>query len=305
MSDLARSLEESLARILPVEALLSSAERDEPLPDAVQRDLVGLGWAGVWLEDSGVELEDRLRLSAVAGRRLLPAAIRGESLLLAPLLSATGDARLDGLLDGSLRGGGGAAAGDAALVALAPGATMAAVLGDGWAAVAGVDDAEAVEGIEPGQGLARIPVAAVVRDPALVSALRRGWTLGVLSELFGAAQRALELSVAYAGEREQFGRPIVSFQAVSHTLARMAVDLEALDAGIGRLAARWDERLAAVLRYSGPAAARRVLESAIQVHGGMGFTWELGLHLHYRRVLDLQAALGGSAEEVGAMVLDG
>jgi alkylation response protein AidB-like acyl-CoA dehydrogenase len=48
-----------------------------------------------------------------------------------------------------------------------------------------------------------------------------------------------------------------------------------------------------------------VVEGAIQVHGGMGFTWELGLHLHYRRVLDLQAQLDGSAEEVGAMVLDG
>ena len=305
MSEVARSLEESLARILPVEALLESARHDAPLGEATQRDLVGLGWAGVWLEDSGVELEDRLRLSAVAGRRLLPAAIRGESLLLAPLLDATGDPRLDGLLDGSLRGGAGVADGDAALVVLAPGASMAAVLGDGWAAVADTDAAEPVEGLEAGQGLARVRVAPAIRDPAVVSALRRGWTLGVLSELFGAGQRALELSVAYAGEREQFGRPIASFQAVSHTLARMAVELEALDAGIGRLAARWDERLAAVLRYAGPAAARRVLESAIQVHGGMGFTWELGLHLHYRRVLDLQAALGGSAEEVGAMVLDG
>jgi hypothetical protein len=303
VSDVARSLEESLARILRVEALLESAEHDAPLDEAVQRDLVGLGWAGVWLEQSGLDLDERLRLSAVAGRRLLPAAIRGESLLLAPLLERTGDPRLDALLEGSLRGGGGVALGDEALVALAPGASLAGVLGDGWAAIVEVDDAEPVRGLEAGQGLARVRVDSDARGDA--GDLRRAWELGILAELYGAAQRALEQSVAYAAEREQFGRPIASFQAVSHTLARMAVDLEALDAAIGRLAARPEGRLAAVLRYAGPAAARRVLEGAIQVHGGMGFTWELGLHLHYRRVLDLQAVLGGSAEEVGAVVLDG
>jgi hypothetical protein len=302
MSEVARSLEESLARMLSVDALLASAEHDAPLDDAVQRRLLALGWAGVWLDESGLELDDRLRLSAVAGRRLLPAAIRGESLLLAPLLARAGDPRLDALLDGSLRGGGGVAVGDEALVALAPGATLAGVVGPDWTAIVELDSLEPVAGLEPGQGLARVRVRSRGDD---VPEVRRGWEIGVLAELYGAAQRALEQSVAYAGEREQFGRPIASFQAVSHRLARMAVDLEALDAGIGRLAAGWDERLAAVLRFAGPAAARRVLEGAIQVHGGMGFTWELGLHLHYRRVLDLQAVLGGSAEEVGAMVLDG
>jgi hypothetical protein len=301
MSDVARSFEESLERILPLEALLASAEHDAPLGETVQRDLVGLGWSGVWLDDAGLELSERLDLAAVAGRRLLPAAIRGESLVLAPLLDG---ARLDALLDGSLRGGGGVASGDSALVALAPGAELAGVLGDGWAAIVDVADAEPVAGIEPGQGLARVHIVPDDRRP-LPAGLRQAFELATLAELYGAAQHALALSVAYAAEREQFGRPIASFQAVSHTLARMAVDLEALDAGIGRLAARGEPRLAAVLRYAGPAAARRVVEGAIQVHGGMGFTWELGLHLHYRRVLDLQAQLDGSAEEVGAMVLDG
>jgi hypothetical protein len=298
MSDVARSFEESLERILSIEALLESAERDEPLGPRVQRDLVGLGWAGVWLDDTGLELGERLELAAVAGRRLLPAAIRGESLVLAPLLDGE---RLDALLDGSLRGGGGVASGDSALVALAPGAELAGVIGDGWVAVVDVAGAEPVAGLEAGQGLARVPVPESARRPGVVA----HFELAVLAELYGAAQHALAISVAYAAEREQFGRPIASFQAVSHLLARMAVDLESLDAGIGRLAARGEPRLATVMRFAGPAAARRVIEGAIQVHGGMGFTWELGLHLHYRRVLDLQAQLNGSAEEVGAMVLDG
>jgi hypothetical protein len=304
VSEVARSLEESLGRILSNEALLHAAEHDAPLDDALQRDLVALGWAGVWLDDSGLDVDDRIRLAAVAGRRLLPAAIRAESLILAPLLDRAGDARLAGLLDGSLRGGGGVASGDEALVALAPGAVVAGVLGPGWGALVELDEVEPVAGLEAGQGLARVCVAARFEG---VEDIRRGWELGVLGELYGVAQRALELSVRYANEREQFGRPISSFQAVSHRLARMAVDLEALDAAIGRLAARADARLAAVLRFAGPAAARRVVESAIQVHGGMGFTWELGLHLHYRRVLDLQAMLGGpdaTLQELGALVLD-
>ena len=190
-------------------------------------------------------------------------------------------------------------------MALAPGAQIVGLLGPDWGAIVDLDDVEPVLGLEAGQGLARVRPGAIERIDG-IAGIRRGWELGVLGELYGVAQRALELSVAYAAEREQFGKPIAAFQAVAHTLARMAVDLEALDAGIGRLAARDDDRLAAVLRYAGPAAARRICEAAIQVHGGMGFTWELGLHLLYRRVLDLQASLGGAEaalEELGARYL--
>ena len=180
---------------------------------------------------------------------------------------------LEALLEGAVRGGGGRGP----LVALAPGAVLAGVLDSGR------DSRRRgrrtpVLALDAGQGFAHLAYRSYTGvRPGYTSGIQATWReLWVFGELYGCAQRALEQSVAYAGDREQFGRPIVSYQAVSHRLARMAVELEALDAGMGRLAARWDERLAAVLRYAGPAAARRVIESAIQVHGGMGFTWELG-----------------------------
>lgn len=303
-AEMARSLDDSLGRILPVDALLAAAESDTPLPDAVQCSLVGLGWTGVALSEAdggfGLDPRDLVKLGAVAGRRLLPAAIRGEALILAPLLARAGRAaELEALLAGELRGGGGRGA----VVALAPAAALAGVLEP--AAIVPADGAEPFAALDRGQGFARVsggdPVAGA--DP-----IRRTWELWVLGELYGCAQRALELAAEYATERRQFGRAIVGYQAVSHRLAAMAVDLEALDAAIGRLAGGDDERLAAVLRHAVPAAARRVVEGAIQVHGGMGFTWELGLHLHYRRALDLQAELGGAdatLEALGAMQLGG
>jgi alkylation response protein AidB-like acyl-CoA dehydrogenase len=116
----------------------------------------------------------------------------------------------------------------------------------------------------------------------------RGATF-VAAELLGAARRVLERSVAYAGERVQFGRPIGSFQAVKHRLADALVDVEGM-----RSAAWWAawccaadpaERpvAAAVAKSWCGDAARRVTASGLQVHGGIGFTWEHDLHLYLKR----------------------
>jgi alkylation response protein AidB-like acyl-CoA dehydrogenase len=325
--EIARSLDASLTRILSIEALLESAEHDRPLPDALQDAVVGLGWSGVAVaeDDGGLGLGPTARamLGEVAGRRLLPAAVRGEALLLAPALAALGAADLlEGVLAGELRGGGAiapafAADGDGAsqLVALAPGARLAALVGTGGGMVVDLEadpvSVEPAAGLEAGQGLARVTVTGPIApercfDDAVSDRLRDGWELWVFAELAGTAARTLELSAEYAQQREQFGRKIVTFQAVSHRLAEMAVALGALDSAIGRLAAgledgRPDPLLAAVLRHVAPAKARTVCESAIQVHGGIGFTWELGLHLHLRRALDLQYALGGDGPTAQAI----
>jgi alkylation response protein AidB-like acyl-CoA dehydrogenase len=109
------------------------------------------------------------------------------------------------------------------------------------------------------------------------------------AELLGLAQRALDLSAAYAAERVQFGRPIGSFQAVKHRCADMLVDVEGM-----RSAAYWaawcvaagdpDASVAAsVAKCWCSDAATRVLASALQVHGGIGFTWEHDIHLYLKR----------------------
>jgi alkylation response protein AidB-like acyl-CoA dehydrogenase len=327
---LARSLEESLTQILDVPALLAAAEHDRALAPDTQEHLLGLGWTAIALSEDagGLGLDDVavVKLAAVAGRRLLPSAIRGEAFVLAPLLSALGSQTpaLEALLTGELRGGGTvvdapAPDGLEATVALAPGATLAAVVGTDWGVVVELDDPgvaiEPIAALDAGQGHVRLHLTGPVAPEQTatgdaIQAIRRLWELAILAEAYGAAERVLEQSVDFAAQREQFGRRIVGFQAVSHRLARMATELERLDAGIGRLVAAGaasDGALAAVLRHAVPAGCRTICESAIQVHGGMGFTWEQGLHLHYRRILDLQYALGGAGptrRRAGARYLD-
>ena len=123
-------------------------------------------------------------------------------------------------------------------------------------------------------------------------AVRRHLDVGAMllsAELLGAAQHMLDESVAYAKDRVQFDKPIGSFQAVKHRLADMLVDVEGM-----RSATYWaawclaadhpDASVAASTAKSWCAdAATRVLGSALQVHGGIGFTWEHDTHLYLKR----------------------
>jgi alkylation response protein AidB-like acyl-CoA dehydrogenase len=109
------------------------------------------------------------------------------------------------------------------------------------------------------------------------------------AEMLGAAQRVLEMTVEYAKDRVQFGRPIGSFQAVKHRCADMLVDVEGMRSsayyaawavGAGDAEARSAASAAKVWCSD---AARRVMASGLQVHGGIGFTWEHDLHLFLKR----------------------
>jgi alkylation response protein AidB-like acyl-CoA dehydrogenase len=130
----------------------------------------------------------------------------------------------------------------------------------------------------------------------------------------GAAAHILELSVEYAKQRRQFGRPIGSFQAVQHLCADMlrAVELARAAAYYACWAAdaapaEERHRAATLARAFAADELYAVGASAIQVHGGLGFTWEHDAHLYYKRLLSLQHA-GGSAidhlEELASIVLD-
>jgi alkylation response protein AidB-like acyl-CoA dehydrogenase len=133
------------------------------------------------------------------------------------------------------------------------------------------------------------------------------------AEQVGAAQHLLDLSVAYAQSRLQFGRPIGSFQAVKHRLADCLVDLE--HARSAAYHAVWaltdgtdDPALAAsIAQATASAAFTKVASDTIQVHGGIGFTWEHQAHLYFKRAVT-DAALLGSAEahrsRVAELVLD-
>ncbi|MEO3759687.1 acyl-CoA dehydrogenase family protein [Mycobacterium sp. B14F4] len=132
-------------------------------------------------------------------------------------------------------------------------------------------------------------------------------------EQVGAAQHLLDLSVEYAKSRLQFGRPIGSFQAVKHRLADLLVDVEharstAYHAIWALIDGSDDPALAtSIAQAVCSAALSHVANDTIQVHGGIGFTWEHQAHLYYKRAAT-DAVLLGSAEQhrdrVAAMVLD-
>jgi alkylation response protein AidB-like acyl-CoA dehydrogenase len=133
------------------------------------------------------------------------------------------------------------------------------------------------------------------------SVLRRGLDralVAISAELCGVAQRALEMSVEYAKTRQQFGRPIGSYQAVSHKCADMLVAVESAKSLTYYAAWAVDNDVpeaplaAAMAKAFASDAARRVTGDAIQVHGGIGFTWEHDMHLYFKRAKWGETTLG-------------
>src|SRR3954469_9961160 len=140
----------------------------------------------------------------------------------------------------------------------------------------------------------------LVGDASLATAMLDRAATAYAAEMLGAAQRMLEATVEYAKVREQFGRPIGSFQAVKHRCADMLVDVEGMRSAVWYAAwavdtAADDRQLAASTAKAWASdAGMRVLNSALQVHGGIGFTWEHDLHLYLKRA-QLDALTFGDA----------
>jgi len=139
--------------------------------------------------------------------------------------------------------------------------------------------------------------AAGAARPLLADLLRRG-AVGAAAEMLGAARRCLDMSVGYAKVREQFGQPIGSFQAIRHKCAEMLLEVENSHAAVYYAAWALDARAedhevapSVAKAYVGE-AARRVCGDAIQVHGGIGFTWEYDLHLYMKRAKALEQMYG-------------
>ncbi|MDQ3810733.1 MAG: acyl-CoA/acyl-ACP dehydrogenase [Chloroflexota bacterium] len=147
-----------------------------------------------------------------------------------------------------------------------------------------------------------------VRVTAVIGQVDRGWDLigptlrraavGAAAEMLGAMRRCMDMSVEYARVRHQFGQPIGAFQAIKHSCAEMLLEVE--NAHAATYYAAWaadagapDAALAASVAkaYVGE-ASRKVCGSAIQVHGGIGFTWEYDLHLYFKRAKHLEPLYG-------------
>ncbi len=169
------------------------------------------------------------------------------------------------------------------------------------------------------QGRVRFAAARALRlgrgdaSAGIEAALDRA-RLGLVADALGAAQRAFELALDYARVRVQFERPIGSFQSVQHLLVEMLQALELARAGLyyglwaaDHADARELARAAAMANAHASAEFPRIGAEAIQIFGGVGFTWEYDVHLYYKRLLSFEHALGGPSRELerlAAIVLD-
>ncbi len=151
----------------------------------------------------------------------------------------------------------------------------------------------------------RVPI-----DAAAVSAVIDRATVVLAAELVGTARRLFDMSLQYAKERHQFGVPIGSFQAIQHKLADMSLDVErawsavyyaamALDSTDGdagdAISAGDRARAVHVAKAAAGEAAKHAAKDGIQIHGGIGYTWEHDLHLFIRRAYASEALLGPTA----------
>jgi alkylation response protein AidB-like acyl-CoA dehydrogenase len=128
------------------------------------------------------------------------------------------------------------------------------------------------------------------------------------AEIVGACERAVELVIGYAQTRKQFGKPIAAFQVVQHDLADIHLLVETFDSmlsiaihGLSSEAGRSELAVAALLRALERDAVGLV-ERVIQIHGGIGFTWEHDAHLYLRRVMSQVALLGDSVKDSAAFL---
>ena len=180
---------------------------------------------------------------------------------------------------------------------------------------------EPVPSVDPLRPVAHVRANAVeVPDDRVLSNLNRTLARALIStllsaEAIGVARWATDTAAAYAKIREQFGRPIGQFQAIKHKCAEMIADTERATAAVWDAARAIDELrendpdsthfefAAAVAATLAPAAAQRCTQDCIQVHGGIGFTWEHDAGVYYRRAL-LQAACFGRAADYAEQVVD-
>jgi alkylation response protein AidB-like acyl-CoA dehydrogenase len=138
-------------------------------------------------------------------------------------------------------------------------------------------------------------------------------TAALAAELVGGMQRTLDITVEYAKTRKQFGKPIGMFQAVQHQCADMYLETESSRSAVYYAGWALEENspdaatAVSIAKMYASDAARTVGNRGIQIHGGMGFTWENDVHLYYRRAKASETAFGDATfhrERIASMVIN-
>ena len=325
LAEVARAFLTSQKARWAARSLLDTADESRP---PFWQNLVELGWLGLHIDEehggSGYGLPELVVVIEELGRAVAPGPFVPTVIASAVIAKdGTADQKsrlLPGLIDGTItaaigldsqvRVSDGLADGDAGIV-------LGAGLGELLVIAAGDDvlllergregvSVDVPDNLDPTRrsGRVRLQNVSVTADDivpgARESTLARARTL-LAAEAVGGASDCVDAAVAYAKVREQFGRTIATFQAVKHHCANMLVAAESATAAVwdASRAASEDEQqfrliAAAAATLAFPAYARNA-ELNIQVHGGIGFTWEHDAHLHLRRALVIAALLGGDA----------
>jgi alkylation response protein AidB-like acyl-CoA dehydrogenase len=167
---------------------------------------------------------------------------------------------------------------------------------------------EAMDPLTPLHQVDELPAGQTIGGPEVADAWRREGATLAAALLVGLADGALGLAVEYAKEREQFGRPIGSFQAVKHLCADMLTRTELARSAVYAAAVTLDgrgvddpQRMVAAAKITAGEAARANGKSCIQVHGGMGFTAEVDAHLYLKRALVLETWFGSADDHSEAV----
>ena len=140
-------------------------------------------------------------------------------------------------------------------------------------------------------------------------------SVSIAAEMVGTARRIFTMTLDYAKERQQFDVPIGSFQAIQHKLAEMSLALERATAAVHYAAMSVDaaeaptaRKACHVAKAAAGEAARRILKDGIQIHGGIGYTWEHDLHLFLRRATADEYLLGTTGwhlDRLADLLIDG
>jgi alkylation response protein AidB-like acyl-CoA dehydrogenase len=150
-----------------------------------------------------------------------------------------------------------------------------------------------------------VAIGDAIEAPGLVDRVVAAGRVAIAADTLGACERAIEMAVAYAKQRQQFGRAIATFQAVKHLCAEMVAELEPARSLVWYAAYAFDQRPEEALAMAAHAKAHlaeigtQIVRTATEVHGGIGFTSEHDLHLWFKRA-GLNRQLLGGPERVRA-----
>lgn len=276
------------------------------------------GWLGIMLPEEcgglGLGLCDALILYEELGQVLAPGPFLANSVLLpAFVTSCSSTGPLDALSSSVLAGESVLALGEVSdrgtIYFDHPGLAthvLVAPAGKNALAIRSIGNAKTRDrkAFDPTQPLAEImdiddcELLAETADCAAAHRICDAGRVAAAAEIIGCCEAILRKTVDYAGVRHQFGQPIGSFQAIKHRLANAYIRLENARTSVYYAAWAWDNSTAQAELAADVAAACAgemgpyLVGECLQVHGGISFTWESGLHLHLRRVQRLSRTLG-------------